>query len=249
MISKAQIKYIQGLEQKKHRYAEGKFVAEGVKVVEEMLNSPLSIHHIYATEEWATNHTAYLNAHPGNVTVVTQEELERTSFQRNPNQVLAVVNMPQTQNDLLISGEVVLALDHINDPGNMGTILRIADWFGITKVFYSADSVDPYNPKVVQSTMGSIARIAHMECSLAALLQTNHATVPILAAVLDGKPLSKMDRLTEGIIVIGSESHGIDAALLQWCTTGITIPRIGQAESLNAAVATGIICAHLLSER
>jgi TrmH family RNA methyltransferase len=249
MISKAQIKYIQALEQKKHRYAERKFIAEGVKVVDEMLNSPLQLHQLYATAEWIDAHQAYVNSHAEQVHEVSADELLKASFQRSPNQVLAVMHMPQQGDIAPVQNEVVLALDRINDPGNMGTILRIADWFGVSRVLYSANCVDPYNPKVVQSTMGSIARVQHAECDLAQLLQSNHTRVPVLAAVLNGQPIAQTSRLTEGIIVIGSESHGIEANLLQWCTQGITIPRIGHAESLNAAVATGIICSHLLSER
>lgn len=245
MLSKAQIKYIQSLQQKKYRQKSGQFIAEGDKIVQEMLTAAQSIEAVYATEPWVLKHRTLLDALPGlEVAVVSDVELSQLSALTTPNQALAVLSVPGHQQAETFSGKVALALEDIQDPGNMGTIIRIADWFGIAQVICSPDCVDAYNPKTVQATMGSIARVKIVEADLAAVLKT--AGVPSYAATLHGKNIGEFAPIQEGIIVIGNESRGLKPATMEACTEQVTIPRLGFAESLNAAVATGIICGRLL---
>ena len=143
-----------------------------------------------------------------------------------------------------VAGQISLALDTIQDPGNLGTIIRIADWFGIANIICSENCADIYNPKVVQSTMGSFGRVEVVYTSLVEFLNRNNS-VPIYAAALNGKKVDELKGLKEGIILIGNESKGISIEIMQMATEKITIPKFGMAESLNAAVATGIILSHL----
>ena len=244
MISKNQVKYIQSLGQKKSRDEEKCFVAEGPKLVNELLTAPnCRVVQVYALKEWIDGHsTARENAE---LIEVSNVELEKISQLTTPNQVLAVVEKIQWKNDLQIKGTVALALDTIQDPGNMGTIIRLADWFGIMSIFCSLDCVDVYNPKVVQSSMGSISRVSVAYMDIESLLKENK-DLRIYAAVLNGRDITKMEKIREGIILIGNESKGINEELLKLANVQITIPGKGKAESLNAAVATGIILSHLV---
>ncbi|NCI46122.1 TrmH family RNA methyltransferase [Sediminibacterium soli] len=238
MLSKNEVKYIQSLCQKRQRLQEGLFLAEGVKLVDELLQSDFRIRKLYAAEAW-------IRGHPGVEAVqVTDDELARISGQASPNQVLAVVEQKQPPRLPLWKGRLSLALDGIQDPGNLGTIIRIADWFGIGQIMASEDTVDCYNPKVIQSTMGSFLRVTVWYGKLETALSA--AGVPVLGALLDGKNLYVSGKRSEGILLIGNESKGIQPALLPLVTHPITIPRIGGAESLNAAVATGIILSHIV---
>ena len=158
---------------------------------------------------------------------------------------MAVIEKIQWKNDPEIKGSISLALDTIQDPGNMGTIIRLADWFGIKNIFCSTDCADVYNPKVVQASMGSISRVRVGYTDILSLLKENKE-VRIYAAVLNGKDITKMERINEGIIVIGNESKGINQEILKLAHVRITIPGKGKAESLNAGVATGIILSHLV---
>ena len=244
MISKNQVKYIQSLGQKKSRDFENRFIAEGPKLVNELLTAEnCRIVQLFALKEWidenpnATKHTELFE--------ISGVELEKISQLTTPNQVLAVIEKIQWKNDPEVKGSISLALDTIQDPGNMGTIIRLADWFGIKNVFCSTDCVDVYNPKVVQSSMGSISRVRVEYTDILSWLTENN-DVPTYAAVLDGKDVSKMEKIKEGIIVIGNESKGINEEMLKLANVQITIRGKGKAESLNAAVATGIILSHLV---
>lgn len=240
MLSKNELKYIQSLCQKRQRQAEGLFVAEGAKLVGEMLNDGFPVRKIYAVEEWVrSNNTAK------DVTVVTPAELERISIQQTPNQVIAIAEQQDPGPLPDLKGTLTLALDSIRDPGNLGTIIRIADWFGISNIIASNDTVELYNPKVIQSTMGSFLRVSTWYTQLEELLAT--AGVPVFGALLKGRSVYDVRKKNEGILLIGNESGGIDTALQRYITDPVTIPRIGGAESLNAAVATGIILSHLLT--
>ena len=159
--------------------------------------------------------------------------------------MLAIVKMLKWNDEPVIKGNLSLVLDAIRDPGNMGTIIRLADWFGIKNIFCSMDCADIYNPKVVQATMGSITRVRVEYTDLQTLLQKNN-DVRIYASVLNGRDITKMEKLNEGIIVIGNESNGIRDEILKLANVQITIPGKGKAESLNAAVATGIILSHIV---
>jgi len=253
-ITKSQVKYIQSLGHKKFRDQEGVFVVEGPKTVGELLNAPnIRPLQIYAVKGWLQPGTgagassrlaASGPAFDGFLTEVSTSELERVSSLSTPNQVLAVFEKP-VFSPPVFSHAVSLILDGIQDPGNLGTIVRIADWFGITRVFCTRDSADVYNAKAVQSTMGSISRVQVLYGDPGDLVR-EHPELPVYAAILEGKDLYSQPRIREGLIVIGNESKGIRPELLGRATHAITIPRRGQAESLNAAVATGIILSHLV---
>lgn len=245
MLSKAQIKYIQSLQQKKYRQKSGHFIAEGDKIVQEMLQAGQAMEALYALEPWLLKHRDLLEQARGvDVQQVSEEELSRISTLTTPNQALAVLPIPGHAQPAAFKGHVALALEDIQDPGNMGTIIRIADWFGIAQIICSPGCVDAYNPKTVQATMGSIARVKIVEAELAEVLET--AGVASYAATLHGRNIGDFEPITEGIIVIGNESKGLQPATMERCTEKVTIPRLGFAESLNAAVATGIICGRLL---
>ena len=241
MITKNQVKYIQSLGQKKWRDSEQVFIAEGPKLVNELLIAAnCKIIQLYALKEWIDQ------IKPGvEVTEVTTDELQKISQLSTPNQVVAIAKKIEWENEAIIKGNISLALDEIQDPGNMGTIIRLADWFGVKNIFCSMNCADAYNPKVVQASMGSITRIRIEYNDLPMWLNTN-SDVSIYATGLNGRDVTKMEKLNEGIIIIGNESKGISDEVLELAKVKITIPRKGKAESLNAAVATGIILSHLI---
>jgi TrmH family RNA methyltransferase len=243
MLSKSQVKYIQSLGQKKCRDEEGLFIAEGPKIATELLTEKnCAIKQGYATVDWI-NENKTINA--PTITEVTIEELEKISQLKTPNQVLLIAEKIKWKGELQIKNTVSLALDTIQDPGNMGTIIRLADWYGVKQIICSPDCADVYNPKVVQASMGSIARVRVDYTDLPAWLKKNK-DVRTYAATLEGRDITKMEKLSEGIIIIGNESKGIREEILQEVNTRITIPGKGKAESLNAAVAAGIILSHLI---
>lgn len=242
MLVKSQVKYIQSLGQKKSRDESGAFIAEGPKIVSELLQEiPGRVQQVLGLKEWLTDHEKLLN---GIAAIeVSPAELEKISQLQTPNQVIAVVRKFEQVTEVKLKGKLVVALDTLQDPGNLGTIIRIADWFGIEYIICDHDSADLYNPKVVQATMGSIARVKLLYTDLAGWLAEQKIT--IYAAALDGEDITTMQKPAEGIIVIGNESKGISPDILKVVTKKITIPQKGKAESLNAAVATGIILSHL----
>ncbi len=243
MITKAQVKHIRSLADKKSRIELNQFVVEGDKMVRELIHSNLIISKIYSSADWAR---LYLNDNQQSVEfeIVSASELESLSLMSTPNQVIAIAELP-THNHQLVKG-VSLVLDTIQDPGNMGSIIRIADWFGIEKVYCTVDSADAFNPKVIQASMGSIFRVKILSCDIGLLLE-NNPDIPSYAAVINGQSLNEFEKIDEGFILIGNESRGVDDKLIKKCKHRITIPKFGEAESLNAAVATGIICYALLS--
>ena len=282
MLSKSQIQFITSLHHKKYREENGCFIAEGQKIVGEILDSEYQVQGIYATREWMQNHHhEATNNIPFYETL--PREMQRISSLTSPSPVLAVVQIPDyakkdvtgpTPNpdppgssDSLKSepfntsadrsvNPLILALDDIRDPGNLGTIIRIADWFGIGSIMCSQSCVDAYNPKVVQATMGSIARVRIYVTDLANALLHPHTVVrdipvgplPVFGAVLEGESIYLTENIQgRGIIVIGNESHGISAKLEPLIQHRIAIPAASpkgrnRAESLNAAVAAAIIC-------
>lgn len=243
MLGKSKIKYIQSLGQKKHRDEERLFIAEGPKLVAELLrDNPGLVSQVYALPSWIEAHRNLTNT--AAVTEVTDDELAKISQLQTANQVLAIFRQFPADPVPLLKGQVVLALDTIQDPGNLGTIIRIADWFGIAHIICSPECADQYNPKVVQSTMGSIGRVRLHYTNLPQWLE-EQKELRVYAASLEGQDISRMNKLEEGIIVIGNESKGISAAVMEKVNVRITILRKGKAESLNAAVAAGIIASHL----
>jgi TrmH family RNA methyltransferase len=237
MINKNELKYIQSFAHKKHWAEESVFIIEGPKMMEELMASEWVIRQAYATKEWIESQPFK----PHYVTEVADFELDKLTQLHKGNQVLALVDKKQIKGPIQLKGKMTLILDGIQDPGNLGTIIRTADWFGLDQIIVSADTASCYNPKVVQSTMGSILRVDVIVADLTELIQS--AKMPIYGAVLEGKSIQTTELAKEGILIIGNESKGIRSPLLAMITDPITIPRYGAAESLNAAVATGIILA------
>lgn len=245
MLSKAQIKNIKSLSIQKYRKELQLFVAEGEKIAAEWLRSDKKIQYIIATEDWAAQNTHLISRHPEAVFYqVTQQILDSISSLKTPNGILLVVPMDERSTPSTTTHEWILALDTIQDPGNMGSIIRIADWFGIKTILCSKDCVDSYHPKVIQSAMGSHLRVQLFSIDLKEYLSTT--TMPIVSATLNGENLYQFKPLNAAILLIGNEGNGIQESLLRLTTHKITIPRKGGAESLNAAMATGILCSHLL---
>lgn len=245
MISKNKIKYIKSLELKKNRNKEGKFVAEGHKVVDDLLVlQPASL--IVATEEWLKDKSIDPRTE---VVTVSEEELRKVSFLQHPQQVLAVFD--QRDNRDFASANIDfnclnLALDGVQDPGNLGTIIRIADWFGITHIYCSQDTADVYNPKVVQATMGSIARVKVEYGDLLGLVESLPADVPVYGTLLDGDNIYQQTLENRGLIVMGNEGKGISPDLAKKVNHKLLIPNFPEgratADSLNVAIATAITC-------
>ena len=243
MLSKAQSKYIRSLSRQKFRHEYMAFIAEGEKIAREWLSSDADIKMVAATEEWARENASLIARHPKatNITV-SESELAAISQLQTPNHVLLVVGRPEATN-IPNNDEWYLALDDIQDPGNMGTMIRIADWFGIHHVVCSPGCVDVYNPKVVQSAMGSHLRVKTYEASLPEFLASTK--LPTYAAALDGANVYNEPRGVAGVLIIGNEGKGISSEVMSLATKKITIPARGGAESLNAAVSAGILCALL----
>ena len=244
MLVKTTVKYIQSLGHKKFRDEEGLFIAEGPKIIQELLGADNGIiKNLYALPEWAEDNKQLTATTP--VTIITEMELGKISQLKTPNKVLAVLHQFDRPIEMISKNNITLVLDGIQDPGNLGTIIRIADWFGVTQIICSNDTADMYNTKVVQSTMGSIARVKMMYTQPEEWL-SNQNDISIYATTLDGKPIQQTTKIREGIIVFGNESKGISPEVLNYCTDKITIPKKGNAESLNAGVAAGIVLSHLI---
>ncbi|MBX2931259.1 MAG: RNA methyltransferase [Chitinophagaceae bacterium] len=239
MISKNEIKYIQSLCHKKQRQQDNIFIAEGTKIIEELLNSCYNVKKIYATNDWMSKNT------PTKVQVieVSEQEMSRLSSLQTPSSVLAIVETNSSEN-LVIKGKINVVLDGIQDPGNFGTIIRIADWFGIENIFCSEDTVNVYNNKVIQSSMGSFVRVNIWYGNIETII--HKSSLPVFGAVLNGKNIDEQPNIEEGFLIIGNEGNGIRTNMLPYITYPITIPKKGGAESLNAAVATGILLSKLV---
>lgn len=243
MITKNSIKLIQSLKQQKYRKEHQLFVVEGRKVVAELMASGFEVVGLYATERYLDSNETHFDG----LEIVTEVQMEQMSGQDTAPGILAVARIPQ-QNRINGDSQIVMALDGIANPGNMGTIIRTAEWFGITDIVCSNDCVEIWNPKVLQATMGSIFRANVVYTDLSKYLMEEKAKgIAIYGALLDGENLFTLQDKTKGIVVIGSESHGIRADVLPCITHPITIPRVGesQTESLNASIAAAIIVAEM----
>lgn len=247
MLSRSQSKLIASLRLGKYRSEEGMFVVEGVKMVGELLASNFQIKTIFATEAWIAGKHLPPDRYLVDIEEINEAELKKISVLTTPNQVLAVTYIKTYKNPGFLAGEWVLALDQIRDPGNMGTIIRTADWFGISRIVASNGTVDLWNAKVVQASMGSIFRMPVHYVNLPNYLEEAQKLTPVYGAFMEGSPIDSITLGKQGVLVIGSESHGISPEIEAMITKKITIPSAmadddGRAESLNASLATAILC-------
>jgi len=243
MLGKATIKHLHSLQQNKFRRKYGRFLAEGSINVLDFIDGSLKVIQLFATEAWITLYKETLAGLK--YEVITLKEMEKVSALKNPSEVLAVVEKPEyVLPDIKTIGRYVLALDDIKDPGNLGTIIRTADWFGIRDIVCSEETVDAFNPKVVQATMGSLARARVHYADLANWFSRKPEDLKIYGAVLDGNDIRKVEKQEKGILLMGSEAHGISQPLNVFIDKRIRIPAAEDpgAESLNVAVATAIVC-------
>ena len=242
MINKSTIKYIQSLSTKKFRDEADAFVAEGPKVVRELMEGNIfACESVFCTMKGAAELSKHLADRLNErLNIIEDFELEKISSLNTPNNMLAVFQKKPVGKQPDFTGKLTLVLDDIQDPGNLGTIIRIADWFGIENIFCSEATVDCYNAKVVQSTMASLGRVNVMYGSIENLFSENDK-IKKYAAVLGGEDVNRFGKIKEGFIIIGNESKGISDAVLQFTSEKISINKKGNAESLNAAVAAGII--------
>jgi TrmH family RNA methyltransferase len=234
MVSKNQIKFISGLQQKKQRLIHKMFVAEGVKVVQELLDADFELHQLYTTED------DFKSVNDSKKLIVSAEDLKKISAFTTPSSCLAVFKIPE-QKEIKLSG-IIVALDSVRDPGNLGTIIRLCDWFGIQQLICSNETVDVYNPKVVQATMGSISRVNVSYINLEDFISTT--SLPVFGTFMNGENIYSTTLPQEGIIVMGNEANGISKEVENSIQNRLTIPRFGtlqKTESLNVATATAII--------
>ena len=248
MISIQTIKRVKSLQQKKFREEEHCFVAETPKIVEEILNSAWPVEAVYGLKSWIDANWKRFARHT--LEEVSPKELERISGLQTPNQVLAVVKKPNISLDLeTVFSDTCLMLDDIRDPGNLGTILRIADWFGIKNVVCSDESVEYTNPKCIQASMGSFLRVSVHYGGLAQFLSDKNVDVPIYGSFMEGENIYQTELSSKACMVIGNEAHGISKSLEPLITKKIHIPSFSNepnhAESLNASIATAIFCSEL----
>lgn len=247
MLSKSQISFIKSLHQKKYRKEHGLFIVEGLKSIKEFFQSSYQIHTIFYNSEQYN----LLPKLPANINLfeVKNAELDKISTLQTPQGFLALIHIPKNRELALtaLKNQFTLVLDGVQDPGNMGTIIRTADWFGFKNIICSADCVEVFNPKTVQATMGSLARVNIYEADLPALLAEN--TIPVFGALLDGESIYKTQWGAEGLVILGNEGKGISAEVIKKINKPVTIPRIGEAESLNVAVSAAIFCAELVRVR
>jgi TrmH family RNA methyltransferase len=234
MVSKNQIKLISSLQQKKYRIANQLFIAEGIKVIQELLQSNFELEHLYTTQN------DFDEIASAKKTLLYEDDLKKISALATPNTCLAVFKIPVDRG--IVDKGLIIALDSIRDPGNMGTILRLCDWFGVKQVLCSKETVDIYNPKVVQATMGSISRVNVSYIDLKAFI--SNTQLPVFGTFMDGVNIYKSTLPQEGVIVMGNEANGISKELENLINNRLSIPRFGdlqKTESLNVATATAII--------
>jgi TrmH family RNA methyltransferase len=243
MLSKSQLGFIKSLHQKKYRKENGLFIVEGMKTLMEFFSSKYQIQSIY----YLPQYQSLLPKLPSNIKLfeVNNAELEKISTLQAPQGILALLSVPGYEEvpPESLKGSFSMVLDGVQDPGNMGTIIRTADWFGFRHIICSANTVEVFNPKTVQATMGSLARVDICYVDLPEYLK--RITVPVYAAMLDGESIYKVEWKQEGLIVLGNEGKGISDEVAELISRRITIPRVGAAESLNVSISAAIICAEI----
>ncbi|MBN3518640.1 RNA methyltransferase [Algoriphagus lutimaris] len=240
MLSKNTVKFIKTLHQKKYRNLEQKFFLEGEKSVLEVIDSDFKIELLLATDQFMESNEEIMQSFRGEVLNVTQKQLESVGQFQSNDSALAVVCMKPNQYFERPKEELVIALDDVRDPGNLGTIIRIADWYGIKHLLFSEQTAEFYNPKVIQASMGSFTRVKFYYGDLAKVF--NQWQCPVYGAYLDGENIHQIDQVNPGILLMGNESKGISEELAPMVTNKLTIPGSGNAESLNVAIATAILC-------
>jgi TrmH family RNA methyltransferase len=241
MLSKNQLKYIQSLHQKKHRQQQGAFLVEGAKSVQEVLQSDFQIELVVATEVFYKEN-AHLTDHQRTpVEIASVTDLERAGTLESNNAALAVVRTKENRPLLAEPGEIALILDDIRDPGNLGTILRIADWYGVRKILCSETTADVYNPKVISASKGSFTRVQWWYGDIKQVLSQTAGQLAVYGAFLDGDEVHTLAFGKSGYLVMGNESNGIRPELAPFITQRVTIPRYGDAESLNVGIATAVL--------
>jgi RNA methyltransferase, TrmH family len=249
MLSKSRISFISSLKIKKYREIHRQFIAEGSKLVLDLLKSHYIIKECYASASWINEIQPGIIPGSISVNVVDEAEMGKITCLSTPSRVLALVEIPENRMDFSKFADLVLVLDDIRDPGNLGTIIRIADWFGVETVICSENSVDLYNPKVVQATMGSIARVNVIYEELEAFFQKLPVGIPVYGTFLRGENIYTKDLDNKGILIIGNEAKGISKVVEKYVTDRLFIPGFRSyetsdrsADSLNASVATAIVC-------
>ena len=248
MISKNTAKYIKSLQQKKHRKLEKSFIVEGAKSVIELVKSDFRITTLYATPVFLKDAKQFISGAKNKFEIVevSEKELASVGTYQSNNAAIAIAEMKKNE-PVSSENRFTIALDRVNDPGNLGTIIRIADWYGIANIICSADCADQYNPKVIAASMGSFTRVNLFYTSLAPYLE--QVSGPIYGAYLEGENVHHHQFTHEGILLMGSESQGIASELEQYVTYKISIPAFGKAESLNVGVATAVICDNIMRGR
>jgi TrmH family RNA methyltransferase len=243
MLSKSQISLLKSLQHKKDRIEHGFFLVEGYKSVIEFINSPYQIEAIYHTASFDPK--VLKLSQKINLCEISVTDLQKISSLKTPQEILALVKIPvwPVLNNAQLKQKFSIVLDGIQDPGNMGTIIRTADWFGIGHIICSEDTVDVYNPKVVQASMGSLSRVNVHYVNIALVLP--HIGLPLFGAMLNGDNIYHTNFGAEGLIVMGNEGNGLRPEVEHLISKAITIPRMGKAESLNVAIATAIICSEI----
>jgi len=243
MITKKWSQLIKSLQIKKYRQIHQSFLVEGAKSVQELLISNFKTDIIFATERFYENNLKKINCE---YQIVSENDLEKAGSLESNNSCIAIAKIKSNEFLKIENNEFALILDEIKDPGNLGTIIRIADWYGINKIICSEDTVDFYNPKVISASMGSFTRVKVYYCDLEEFLNKNQEI--IYGALLEGENIHKINFSSSGYILMGNESKGISENLKKYITKSINIPKFGNAESLNVAVATAVICDNLRRE-
>ncbi|TSA38904.1 MAG: RNA methyltransferase [Porphyromonadaceae bacterium] len=251
MITKAQIQFIRSLEQKKVRDESGCFIAEGDKLVREAIELPpdgsFQVRTICGVESWLDSNLSGIRNPEAEVIPVSDRELERISLQKAPNQVLAVISRYETTAPVFdFNSDLLIGLNQVQDPGNVGTIVRLADWFGLDGIIASVDSADFFSPKVVQSSMGSIFRLKLLTTDLYKFIKSLPLDCPVYGTHLDGQNLYTAKLTSNGLILLGNESRGLSTDLTELTTENLLIPDFSEGkfrpESLNVSIAAAIVC-------
>jgi len=243
MLSKSQISFVNALHQKKYRKEHSLFIAEGIKSITEFLDSDYVADTIFCTTEYL--HKFSKITQKVKLLEVSEAELKKISTLVTPQHALALIKIPEKTNikSESFKGKFTLMLDGVQDPGNLGTIIRTADWFGFTDIVCSPDTVEAYNPKVVQATMGSLSRMKIYYSNLSDII--DNFDIPIFGALLNGENVYNTNFGNEGFLILGNEGNGISDELITKIDHAVTIPRFGKAESLNVAVSAAVLCSEI----